>query len=255
MSCLLGFDTKPYHHVKGEDNNALMLNSNYLPQLAIMLLVSLQQINYSAILAASRRSKSFSSTTSNYVPSELRSVFVRGSQMVAFVLPMMILFMALVFSLTPPLNVVGVFYLLIYFFVLYMRYPSPRTRAMKHLLRLFCVLLCCVFMARYVIQFNAFIPKIGSKIFTKEFVDGFDLYTAGLQKYHHSKLLFVYLLALSLLALALLFEVKIISSKLRDDGMQALWEKDGDEEGKEEDEDTKSSSVRRLTTTALLAGT
>ena len=167
VSCLLGFDTKPYHHVKGEDNNALMLNSNYLPQLAIMLLVSLQQINYSAILAASRRSKSFSSTTSNYVPSELRSVFVRGSQMVAFVLPMMILFMALVFSLTPPLNVVGVFYLLIYFFVLYMRYPSPRTRAMKHLLRLFCVLLCCVFMARYVIQFNAFIPKIGSKIFTK----------------------------------------------------------------------------------------
>ena len=111
-------------------------------------------------------------------------------------------------------------------------------------------------MARYVIQFNAFIPKIGSKIFTKEFVDGFDLYAAGLQKYHHPKLLFVYLLALSVLALMLLLEVKIISSKLKDDGMKALWDKGEDEEEeKKEDEDTKSSSVRRLTTTALLSST
>jgi hypothetical protein len=111
-------------------------------------------------------------------------------------------------------------------------------------------------MARYVIQFNAFIPKIGSKIFTKEFVDGFDLYAAGLQKYHHPKLLFVYLLALSVLALMLLLEVKIISSKLKDDGMKALWDKDEDEEEeKKEDEDTKSASVQRLTTTALLSST
>ena len=128
---------------------------------------------------------------------------------------------------------------------------------MKHMLRLFCVILCCVFMARYIIQFSAFIPKIGSKIFPKEFVDGFDLYAAGLQKYHHPKLLFVYLLALSVLALMLLLEVKIISIELKNKGMQALWDskREEEEEKKEEEEETSKSKVRCQTTTALLSNT
>ena len=119
MACLLGFDTKPYHHYDGKNNDATMLNVNFLPQLAILVLVTLQQLNYSAILAASRRSKSFSSTTSsgNYVPAEIRSFFAKASQFAGFVIPMMILVMSLVSSLAPPLNVVGALYLLIYFFV------------------------------------------------------------------------------------------------------------------------------------------
>jgi len=152
-------------------------------------------------------------------------------------------------------------YLLIFFVVLSVRYPKNRTRAMKHLLRFLCVVLCVIFLVRYTIQFSAFITKIGSKLFPSEFVDGLDLYAMGLQKYEHPKLLFVYVLAQSVLMLMILLEVKIISKKLSEEKMMSLVSSSSSsrEEEKEEEEkvqeEKKSVKVRRQTTTALLSST
>jgi hypothetical protein len=104
VTCLIGLDTKPYDQEEGQINEPNMLNVNFLPQLAILLFVTLQQLNYSAILRASRRSKSFSSTRSsmNYVPNEIRSFFRIASQVAELIIPVLILAMSLVFALAPP---------------------------------------------------------------------------------------------------------------------------------------------------------
>jgi len=112
VTCLIGLDTKPYDQEEGQINEPNMLNVNFLPQLAILLFVllfvTLQQLNYSAILRASRRSKSFSSTRSsmNYVPNEIRSFFRIASQVAELIIPVLILAMSLVFALAPPYVVI-----------------------------------------------------------------------------------------------------------------------------------------------------